>query len=160
MFLHQNVAQAPALPNCRGEGYPSHAGRQILAVVVPLMTGPLVDLLAVFERLAQDGLFENPPPFLDTWPACEYTYEFILKPTEIQFTIQHYGEPKVLVYAEEFLQQGDERWKRVATMTGNGFSDMGLHPTTYGKNPPTHPRLCARRGFDIRPHDGAGARIR
>ena len=95
------------------DGYPSHAGRQILAAVVPLTTFPVTSLLAVFERLAQDGPFENPPPLFDTWPACDYTYEFVLTQTGMQFYIQPYNDPKVLVYAEEFMQRGDERWKRV-----------------------------------------------
>lgn len=95
------------------DGYPSHAGRQILAAVVPLTTLPLADMLAVLERLAQNGPFQNPPPFLDRWPACDYTYEFILKQDGMRFYVQHYHEPKTLVYEEVFSRQGDELWKRV-----------------------------------------------
>lgn len=95
------------------DGYPSYAGRQILAAVVPLTTLPLTDLLAVLERLTQDGPFENPPPGFDTWPACDYTYEFILQPGGMQCYVQHYDKPKTLVYEEVFSRQGDELWKRV-----------------------------------------------
>ncbi len=101
------------------DGYPSCAGRELLAGLLPAM--PLAkaqDALALTNVLHSLS-FETLPPFLTESYTTDYTYEAHLTKQSMRVLCRRRDSDPVLIYEEVYREFEGQVWRRTVSYTAN-----------------------------------------